>query len=100
MTGFGSTLLKYARVVRAHSPLLAAQVRDGSTTLNEAYEEVRAKQKAAESDDEKRARLASEAPDLALLVKEERMKLSEAAAAHEQRKSEARRHSDRGGRGR
>ncbi len=62
-------------------------VRDGAKAINEAFE--RAEKERRENDtDEKR--IGALLADFAALVREERMKLSEAAAAFETRKSEAR----------
>ena len=63
-------------------------MRDG-LPLNDAYEDVRDAKKRGKSDDAKRAALEEEAPDLAALVEEEKMKLNEAHAAMLERRRDA-----------
>lgn len=86
--GFASTVLQFA-------PDLADGIMAGSIPLDQAYEEARKRKTEAETRDEQAkraqaelARLKAEAPDLADLVTEERMKLSEAVAAAKERREE------------
>jgi hypothetical protein len=60
-------------------------VRDGTRKLDEALDEAKAAQKQLETADQQLDRLRQQAPDLAELVDEERMNLSEAFGAFEQR---------------
>jgi hypothetical protein len=82
---FSKQRLSEARSVLAYSRELALAVRDGTKKLDDALDEVKAARNALSSDESKRERLHSEAPDLAELVDEDRMPLSEACAALEQR---------------
>ena len=84
---FSKQSLSKARIVLDYSEPLARQVRDG-LPLNDAYEDVRDAKKRGQSDDAKRAALEEEAPDLAALVEEEKMKLNEAHAAMLERRRE------------
>jgi hypothetical protein len=80
--------VRQARQVLRHSLELAIAVRDGVTPLNDAVEKVKAERDARESDEAKVARLHAEAPDLAGLLRDERLTLTEAYASFEQRKRE------------
>jgi hypothetical protein len=84
-SGFSRQRLGQARAVLAYSRELALAVRDGLKTLDEALAEVKAARDAINSDEGMIARLRKEAPDLANLVTEERMKPREAVAALEER---------------
>jgi len=81
--------VKQARQVFRHSPELAYAVRDGLRKLDDALDEVKAKQAALASEAEMLSTLQVEAPDLADRVAEEQLKLTEAFAAFRQRKAEA-----------
>jgi ParB-like chromosome segregation protein Spo0J len=76
--GFSSRRLNEARTVLRHSRELALAVRDGTMALDEALEIVKKAKQAIESDETQIARLRREAPDLADLVEEGRMKAGEA----------------------
>ncbi len=86
-------LLSKASVVLEFAPDLVDGVVTGSVHLNNAYDEARKRKCAAENTAEQMAELHTEAPDLADLVAEERMSLSEAMAALRAR--EAKRESER-----
>jgi hypothetical protein len=82
--GFGADFLRMARAVLAYSPELAEQVRDSVTPLKEAFETVKVAR-------ERRVQLEwleCLAPDLAALVKEESLKLSEAIWKCDERERE------------
>jgi ParB-like chromosome segregation protein Spo0J len=81
--------IKQARQVRRYSIELAAKVRDGIVKLDKAMEQVEAARKELQSAETQIVRLRAEAPDLADQVDEERLTLSEAFAAFEQRKHDA-----------
>lgn len=85
----GLTWLSRARVVLHYAKELAPQVRDADMSLSDAYEVARRNKDATESAETVSARLRDEAPDLASLVAEDQLKLSEALAAAEQRRIEA-----------
>lgn len=87
--GFSPQRLSAARAVYRYSTELAAKVRDGIVKLDKALEQVDAARKELESAEVKLVRLRAEAPDLADQVDEERLALSEAYAAFEQRKHDA-----------
>ena len=84
-TGFSKSRLDQARAVLAHSRDLAIAVRDGVESLDKALEKVKAAREALTSQELMIERLRNGAPDLADLVAEERMKLSEAIAALDER---------------
>jgi hypothetical protein len=88
--GFGADFLRMARAVLAYSPELAAEVRDGATPLKQAYETARDAGVRSEIAESQRQRLAQEAPDLAVHVKEEKLTLDEAIAKLEQREQDER----------
>jgi hypothetical protein len=77
--------LSTARTVLAHSRELALAVRDGLKTLDDALDDVKASKKAMQSAEAMTERLRRDAPDLADLVTEERMKLSDGIAALDER---------------
>jgi ParB-like nuclease domain len=87
--GFTPMRLSQARAVLAFSHEIALQVRDGVLSLDKALADIDTARDAAASHDAKLARLRDEAPDLAEQVSEERLTLTEAWAAFEQRKAEA-----------
>ncbi|UPT99243.1 ParB N-terminal domain-containing protein [Bradyrhizobium barranii subsp. apii] len=87
--GFSRQRLGEARTVLAFSRELALKVRDGSVKLDQALATVAEARKAVETDEGKFARLDKEAPDLAELVTEDRMKLDEAIAALDARQRQA-----------
>jgi len=82
---FSQRRLPEARAVLAYSRELALAVRDGTKKLDEALAEVKAARDSLWSEEGMIARLRAEAPDLADLVAEERMKLNEAVAALDER---------------
>lgn len=60
----------------------------GTTPLNEAYKTAQGRKAAASTDEAKMAKLEAEDPDLAALVKEERISLDNAVRQHEDNKRE------------
>jgi hypothetical protein len=76
-----NTVLKFA-------PDQTEGVMAGSTGLDEAYEEARRRKEAAESDETRFAVLQRDAPDLAVMVQEERLTLKEAVNALMARREE------------
>jgi ParB-like chromosome segregation protein Spo0J len=80
-----ATRLSQARSVLAYSRELAEAVRDGNIKLDEALVDVKAARDALNSEEAMIARLRDDAPDLADLVSEERMKPREAIAALDER---------------
>lgn len=90
-SGFTHKRLQQARAVLRHSCDLAHAVRDGSVKLDEALAKVKADQAALETTEAKLARLKRDAPDLADLVTEDRMKVNEAVAALDERIARAQR---------
>jgi hypothetical protein len=88
--GFTIMRLSQARAVLAHSRDLALEVRDGLTTLDDALEKVKGARQARETVEAKMARLSANAPDLADLVSEDRMKIDEAIAALAERERKTR----------
>ena len=89
LLGFSNMRLSQARAVLAFSRELAIKVRDGSVKLDQALATVMEARKALDTDEGKLARLDKEAPDLADLVAEDRMKLDEAIAALDARQRQA-----------
>jgi hypothetical protein len=77
--------VSWARQVQRHAPDLADSVVSGARSLDAAYETARQRKKDADSDDRKMALLRAQAPDLADQVTEERLTLSEAIAAMQER---------------
>ena len=73
--GFSAARLSQARSVLAFSRELADSVRDGVTPLDKALKTVEDERQRAESDSSRLERLRKEAPDLAVLVDEERISL-------------------------
>lgn len=85
-SSFSYRRIQQARAIYRYSEELAAKVRDGVVKLDKALEQVEAVRKELQSAETQMAQLASEAPDLAEHVDEERLTLTEAYAAFEQRK--------------
>jgi ParB/Sulfiredoxin domain len=83
--GFSAMRLSQARAVLAYSRELALKVRDDSVKLDQALARVMDARKALDTEEGKLARLDKDAPDLADLVAEDRMKLDEAIAALDER---------------
>jgi hypothetical protein len=83
-------LLSEARAVLRFSPALAEQVVIGTRTLDAAILATRQAESAANTDEANLRRLREHAPDLAAQVDEERLTLSEAAAALRQRDEDKR----------
>ena len=80
----GGYLSRARAVLRASPDELAPQVLAGTKSLDAAHAEAQERKAAKATADEKMAKLArlrAEAPDLADLVREERLKLSEAFAS-------------------
>jgi ParB/RepB/Spo0J family partition protein len=99
--GVSQSRISYAVVVLQYAPDLADAVLAGAESLDKAYaaaqslKQSRAEQQAAATRAQADLqRLHHEAPDLADLVAEERMTLSEALAALRQRQDEERQHRD------
>ena len=89
--GVSQRRVQEARQVLKHAPDLALAVRDGTVRLDDALARVQEEKKALENTEASIARLRAEAPDLADLVVEERLKLTEAILALDSRITEARR---------
>jgi ParB-like chromosome segregation protein Spo0J len=88
--GVHKTRLSQARsVLRAAPDDLALQVLAGAMSIDAALEVIEHRVRDADSETARTARLRAEAPDLAELVTEERMSLSEAIAALDTRLAEA-----------
>lgn len=88
---FDQSRLSRARtILRAAPDDLVPQVLAGTLSLDAAMAEVQKRLREADSDTARMARLVQDAPDLAELVGEDRMKISEAIAALDQRAAEAR----------
>jgi hypothetical protein len=86
--GFSQRRLQEARQVLHFSQEIACDVRDGNRKLDEALASVKAQQDEKASDESKLSELSAKAPDLAELVVEERLKLSEAYATLQQREQD------------
>lgn len=83
--------IDYALVVRRHAADLVAAVLSGAMTLDAAYAEARRSKDAASSMAAQLGGLRAEAPDLAVLVVEERLTLREALEVLARRRAEERR---------
>lgn len=88
---FSAYNLSAARTVLKWTPAAADAVLAGTRPLNEAYEEAKRLKASADGLPVRMKRLQEEAPDLADLVKEERMKITDAEAALNARIAEAER---------
>lgn len=91
----GSGFLEYvrqARTVLEWMPEVAKQVLNGPKPLNEAYEEARLAKERADALPVRLEKLAQVAPDLADLVKEEKLGINAAMAEYEERKTKERIH--------
>jgi len=86
-----SSILAKARAVLAFAPDLASAVLAGSVTLNDAHAKVKQDRLTLESTEASMARLRAEAPDIADLVVEEKLKLAEGLSALDARITETRR---------
>lgn len=86
---FAPTYLNNARTVLKYASDLAHEVIAGRLVLNVAYEEAQQRQKNANSEEGKLRQLDIEAPDLAVMVREEQLSLGEAFGALETRRVEA-----------
>jgi hypothetical protein len=82
---FSYRLVQQARAVLQYAPHLASAVLSGGMSLDAAYKEAHDTKLASESEEARFTLLREQAPDLADLVAEERMSLSEAWAAWEKR---------------
>jgi len=89
--GVSHRRIQEARQVLKHAPDLALAVRDGTVRLDDTLARVQEEKKVLENTETSIARLRAEAPDLADLVVEERLKLTEAILALDSRITEARR---------
>lgn len=87
--GFSAARLSQARTVLRHSRALAEQVMAKHLSLDAALDVVAEERRAAQSTDAMLSELRAAAPDLADLVDEERLPLSEAYAAHQKRLADA-----------
>jgi hypothetical protein len=83
---FSRQRLQQARTVYWHSPEYARAVRDGSMSLDEALQKVATARKEMQSAEEQMTRVRADAPDLAELVDQGKLKLAEAIAALDERK--------------
>jgi ParB-like chromosome segregation protein Spo0J len=92
---FDKALLSRARTVLRDAPHLTDLVLAGKS-LNEAYAEAQQRRTEAVSDEKQLARLAAEAPDLLELVNAERLTVSAAIAAHNQRQTDQRQKTEAG----
>lgn len=79
------TLVGYAAYVLKHAPDVPSEVLAGAIPLDVAYDDARRLKQASEGRENSLARLREEAPDLAVLVQEERLSLVEALAALDRR---------------
>lgn len=84
--GSARVRLSQARTILHHSMPYAIAVRDGKLRFDEALKRVFAEQTAVDTVADKLTKLKAEAPDLADLVAEERMKVDEAIAAMDERR--------------
>lgn len=82
------TRINQARIILSYSRPLADSVLAGIKPLDAAYKEAQAAKQAQMGESARMERLRAEASDLADLVTEERMSLSEAIAANDKRQSE------------
>ena len=89
--GFSRQYVDHARTVLRWLPELADHVLAGTKPLNEAYAEAQRLKEQADDEPPRLARLRERAPDLADLVDEGRMRLTEAESAHATRQEDARR---------
>lgn len=94
--------LSQAATVLDHAPDLARQVVAGNLPLHKAVEEARQAKKLAQEQEDKRRRLAEDAPDLLALFQDDQLSLDEAVSVLEQRlekarqEAEQRRHEEEG----
>ena len=86
--------LSHARTVLRASPDLAANVLSGARSLDDAYSEVLRLQKATQADEARLARLTEAAPDLAELVREQRINLTAAETERDERAEKRRRQAE------
>ena len=91
-TRLSQQAISNANVVLDWAPELGDAVLNGATPLDYAYQQAQDRKKAAESTTAQMDRLQRVAPDLAQLVVEERMVLSEALAAEREREERDRQH--------
>lgn len=89
--GFSQGKISEARTVLRWIPELADRVLAGTTPLDEAYAEAQRLKKQADEEPPRLARLREQAPDLADLVDEGRMRLTEAESAQATRLEDERR---------
>jgi hypothetical protein len=91
IAGVSERRIRQARQVLRFSRDLALTVRDGVTKLHDALQKVKEEKDALSTNEARMAKLRSEAPDLADLVAEDRLKLANGAAAPETRVKDAQR---------
>ena len=85
VAGVQQSCIAKAEAIIKFAPEMAEGVAKGSASPDEAYDEARRRKSAVSAKDVQMARLRGEAPDLAELIKQEKMRLSEALAALDQR---------------
>lgn len=90
--GVSAPRLSFAIAVLRHAPDLVGQVLSGAKELNEAYRTAMERKRAAADEEAQMERLRTEAGDLASLVTEGTLSLSEAMAAVKQRQADERAH--------
>jgi hypothetical protein len=97
LAGVSRQYVLHAHLVLDWAPELADGVRDGMPALSQAYDIARKRKLAAESEEELQSRQESErqqlqrdAPDLAALVTEDKLSMSDAQAALKQRREQRR----------
>jgi hypothetical protein len=86
--GVSENHLTRASVVLKYADELADDVMEGTSSLTDAYEEAKRRKEAAESDESRFAVLQRDAPDLAVMVQEERLTLKGALAELATRRKE------------
>jgi hypothetical protein len=83
--GHAKDLLSQARIVLRHAPDLAPLVMSGGMSLDEAYRKAQAREAATASEEAKLAQLRQQAPDIFVLVTEERISLAAGMAEFAER---------------
>jgi hypothetical protein len=89
-----SAYVSMARTVLRLDPELAAAVLSGTRALDDAYSEVKRRQQAMQADEARMARLAESAPDLAELVREQRINLTAAELERDERNEKRKRQAE------
>jgi flagellin-specific chaperone FliS len=88
-TGIHQTMISRARFIIEHEPKLVDEVLAGIKSLDLAYDEAKANEKKAQSDESKLKRLSAKAPDLAEQVADGKLTLAEGIGALDARENEA-----------